>query len=128
MNDYNEGYKTSWKLKGMKWKPLFDGVCECQKWVENANQTQLKLIFWYTSWYFSRGVGDKKFLNFTLPPYRILIYTPWILAIPFLRQFNDLYNLLNPVPVLTILQICDWFYIFLKLLGKGCFFEQILSK
>ena len=41
-------------------------------------------------------------------------------------QFNDLYNLLNPVPVLTILQICDWFYIFLKLLGKGCFLSKYL--
>ena len=24
--------------------PLFDGVCKCQKWVENANQTHLKQI------------------------------------------------------------------------------------
>ena len=29
--------------------PLFDGVCKCQKWVENANQTQLKPMIWYTS-------------------------------------------------------------------------------
>lgn len=42
------------------------------------------------------------------------------------RQFNDLYNLLNPVQVLIILQICDWFYIFLKLLGKGCFLSKYL--
>ena len=27
---------------------------------ENANQTQLKPIIWYTSWYFSRGGGGKK--------------------------------------------------------------------
>jgi len=27
--------------------------------VENANQTQLKPIIWYTSWYFSRGGGKK---------------------------------------------------------------------
>ena len=64
----------SWKI-GMK--PLLDGVCKCQKWVENANQTQLKPIIWYTSWYFSRGGGEKilggekKF-----PPYKILIYAP----------------------------------------------------
>ena len=36
-------------------KTLFDGVCKCQKWVENSNQTQLKTIIWYTSWYFSKG-------------------------------------------------------------------------
>ena len=40
-------------------KPLFDGVYKSQKWVENANQTQLKPIIWYTSWYFSRGGGKK---------------------------------------------------------------------
>ena len=38
-------------------KPLLDGVCKSQRWVENANQTQLKPIIWYTSWYFSRGGG-----------------------------------------------------------------------
>ena len=49
-------------------KPLFDGVCECKKWVENASQTQLNPIVWYTSGYFSRGVkkilvgGGKFFL------------------------------------------------------------------
>ena len=48
----------SWKIK---MKPLFDRVCKCQKWVENANQTQLKPIIWYTPWYFSRGV--KKILG-----------------------------------------------------------------
>jgi len=53
-------------------KPLFHGVCKCQKWVENANQTQLKLIIWYTSWYFSRWGGK----NFTPPPYRIHINAP----------------------------------------------------
>ena len=36
-------------------KPLFDGVWKCQKWVANSNQTQLKPIICYTSWYFSRG-------------------------------------------------------------------------
>ena len=35
--------------------PLYDGGCKCQKWVENANQTQLKPIIWYTSWYFSKA-------------------------------------------------------------------------
>ena len=45
-------------------KPLLDWVSKSQKWVENANQTQLKPIIWYTSWYFSRG-GVK---NFTPPP------------------------------------------------------------
>ena len=58
MNDYNVGYKTRWKLKLVGNElPLFDGVC---KWVENANQTQLKPMIWYTSWYFSRGGGGKK--------------------------------------------------------------------
>ena len=61
-------------------KPLFDGVCKCQKWVENANQTQVKPIIWYTSWYFSKGGGVKKsaphYKNFPPPPYRILIYAP----------------------------------------------------
>ena len=56
-------------------KPLFDGVCKCQKWVENANQTQLKPIIWYTSWCFSGG-GDKKI-------YRILIYNPVKFRFPF---------------------------------------------
>ena len=31
-------------------KPLLGGVWKCQKWVENANKTQLKPIIWYTSW------------------------------------------------------------------------------
>ena len=43
----------SWKVGNEL--SLFDGVCKCQKWVENANQTQLKPIIWYPSWYFSRG-------------------------------------------------------------------------
>ena len=46
MNDYNEGYK----IQGESWKvwneALFDGVFKGQKWVENANQTQLKPIIW----------------------------------------------------------------------------------
>ena len=45
----------SWKVGNEL--PLFNGVCKCQKWVENANQTQLKPIIWYPSWYFSRGGG-----------------------------------------------------------------------
>ena len=57
MNDYNEGYKTSWKLKGMKWSLYSMEFVNARK--ENANQTQLKPIFWYTSWYFSRGGGKK---------------------------------------------------------------------
>ena len=70
-------------------KPLLDWVCKSQKWVENANQPQLKPIIWYTSWYFSRGGkqisrgGKKKFgalraklKIFTPPPYRILISAP----------------------------------------------------
>ena len=40
-------------------KPLLDGVCKSQRWVENANQTQLKPIIWFTSWYFSREGGKK---------------------------------------------------------------------
>ena len=32
-----------------RYEMIFDGVCECQKWVENANQTQLKPIIWYTN-------------------------------------------------------------------------------
>jgi len=60
----NVGYKTRWKLKLVGNELLlFDGVCKCQKWVENANQTQLKPMIWYTSWYFSRGVGGKKTLG-----------------------------------------------------------------
>ena len=60
----------SWKVGNEL--SLFDGVCKYQKWVENANQTQLKPIIWYPSWYFSRGGGEKWFP----PPYRILIYAP----------------------------------------------------
>ena len=52
MNDYNEGNKTRMKAERYEMKPLFNGVFECQKWVENANQPQLKPIIWYTSWYF----------------------------------------------------------------------------
>ena len=74
-------------------KPLFNGVCKCQKCVENSNQTQLKPIIWYTSWYFSRG-GVKKIY----PPYRILIYAPVVLVkvLHFIKgsseekRFNDL--------------------------------------
>jgi len=50
------------KAESYVMKPLLDWVCKSQKWVENANQTQLKLIIWYTSWYFSRG-GVKIFLG-----------------------------------------------------------------
>ena len=49
MNDFNEEYKTSWKVGN---EAFYDGVCKCQKWMENANQTQLKPIIWYTSWFF----------------------------------------------------------------------------
>ena len=47
------------KAERYEMKPLFGGVCKCQKWVENAYQTQLKPIIWYTSWYFSKGGGLK---------------------------------------------------------------------
>ena len=53
MKDIKQG--ESWKVGNELKLPLFDGVC---KWVENANQTQLKPIMWYISWYFSR-VGVK---------------------------------------------------------------------
>ena len=46
------------KAERYEMKPLFGGVCKCQKWGENAYQTQLKPIIWYTSWYFSRGGGE----------------------------------------------------------------------
>ena len=49
MNDYNEEYKTKWKLK----------VRKCQKWVENANQTQLKPIIWYSSWKLPQKWGNR---------------------------------------------------------------------
>ena len=65
------------KAERYEMKPLFGGVCKCQKWVENANQTQLKPIICYTSWYFSRGGVKKKFAEFkNFNPYRILIYAP----------------------------------------------------
>jgi len=32
------------KAERQEMKPLFGGVCKCQKVVENANQTQLKPI------------------------------------------------------------------------------------
>ena len=57
MKDIKQG--ESWKYE---MKPLFDGVCKCQKWVEKANQTQLKPVIWYKSWHFSRG-GVKKILG-----------------------------------------------------------------
>ena len=73
-------------MKGIKqgesWK-VCNWVCKSQKWVENANQPQLKPIIWYTSWYFSRGGGKKKIRRASLanikiftPPYRILISAP----------------------------------------------------
>ena len=40
-------------------KPLFEGVCKCQKWVENANQPQLKPIIWYTSWKLVKKWGNR---------------------------------------------------------------------
>ena len=41
MKDKKQG--ESWKLGN---GAFFDGVCKCQKRVENANQTQLKPIIW----------------------------------------------------------------------------------
>ena len=76
----------SWKVWNEAF--IFDGVLKCHKWVENANQDQLKPIIWYTSWFFSRGGGKKipggkkNFVSLRpsnskiLPPYRILIYVP----------------------------------------------------
>ena len=55
MKDIKQCDCESWKVGNEL--PLFDEVCKSQKWVENANQTQLKPIIWYTSWYFSRGGG-----------------------------------------------------------------------
>ena len=54
MKDIKKDIKQceSWKVGN---EPLFDGVCKYQKGVENANQTQLKPIIWYTSWYFSKA-------------------------------------------------------------------------
>ena len=71
------------KAERYEMKPLFGGVCKCQKWVENAYQTQLKPIILYTSWYFSRG-GGKKILGggknkkkyYPPPPY----LHPWVWA------------------------------------------------
>ena len=40
MKDIKQG--ESWKVGNEL--PLFDGVCKCQKYVKNANQTQLKSI------------------------------------------------------------------------------------
>ena len=77
-------------MKGIKqgesWKvgnelPLFDGVCKLQKWVGNSNQTQLKPIVWYTSWYFSRGVKNSErfarhIKKFTPSPPTEHLFTP----------------------------------------------------
>ena len=62
-------------------KPLFDGVCKFQKWVENANQTQLKPIIWYTSWYFSKNStgGYSKML----PPPTESLFTPLRVSVCF---------------------------------------------
>ena len=41
-------------------KPLLlGGVWKCQKWVENANQTQLKPKIWYTSWKLPKKWGNR---------------------------------------------------------------------
>ena len=40
-------------------KPLLGGVWKCQKWVENANQTQLKPIIWHTSWKLPKKWGNR---------------------------------------------------------------------
>ena len=73
-----KGIKQGERWKVCIMKPLLDWVCKSQNWVENADQTQLKPIIWYTSWYFSRG-GKKNFAKLTIfppPPYRILISAP----------------------------------------------------
>ena len=41
MKDIKQG--ESWKVGN---EAFIDGVCKCQKWVENANQTQLIPIIW----------------------------------------------------------------------------------
>jgi len=46
MKDIRQG--ESWKVGNEL--PLFEGVCKCHKWMENANQTKLKPIIWYASW------------------------------------------------------------------------------
>ena len=80
-------------------KPLLDWVCKSQKWVENANQTQLKPIIWYTSWYFSKG-GVKKFpggvkIFFTppteslYPPLHLSLYElPYIYMDRWMREVD----------------------------------------
>ena len=100
-------------------KPLFDGVCKCQKWVENSNQTQLKPIIWYTSWYFSRGGskknsrgGGKKIFSALraphlkyLPPSTESLFTPLV-------QTASNFDILNKLKFLQTLQyLCQfWRY------------------
>ena len=62
--------------------------------MENANQTQLKPIIWYTAWYFSGGGGKKISARFAIlekfpPPHRILIYAP----VDFYGMFVIIWNL-----------------------------------
>ena len=40
-------------------KLLLGGLWKCQKWGENANQTQLKPIIWYTSWKLPKKWGNR---------------------------------------------------------------------
>ena len=79
MKDIKQGDQLP---KGMEMNWLYLIVCKCQKWVENVNQTQLKPIIWYTSWYFSKG-GKKnsacfaRFMkNIYPPPPTESIYAP----------------------------------------------------
>ena len=98
-------------------KPLLDSGCKFQKWVENANQTQLKPIFWYTSWYFSRG-GVKKFLggvkkNLARFARKIKnIYPP--LQNPFLRPCSYVFNIVNLLVYPFSSYLCLYMYYFLS--------------
>ena len=58
MNDYNEGYQKNVEDERYVVKPLLDWACKSQKWVENANQTQLKPIIWNHDIFL--GGGGKK--------------------------------------------------------------------
>ena len=61
MKDIHQGESYLYIYIKVYDEPLFDGVCKCQKWVENANQTQQKPMIWYTSWYFSIFLGGGEF-------------------------------------------------------------------
>ena len=71
--------------------------------MENANQTQSKQIIWYTSWYFSRGGGVKKFWIqkfYTHPPPLQNPYLRPCSCIPLFRpypSYTPVFHLFNPI-------------------------------